>query len=267
MAISVAVVDVAAAVAHVTPKAVADDQDRAIVLRSASGTAAIVCDGVGAYEGSGVVAERCAAAVRAHLLAHGMTTLAASADAAATALADDVDGATTLLAMAVDDDGTLRFLQVGNGAIVAIEAIDERPEQAELHVASLTIPHVAYAGAQLALTAFLPPTQPDGILPRSAGTLLPGTDRTRLVLACTDGITTPEDTPRGRTRDGTTWQQLTPPFAHLLEVLSGSWETVRTGGDAALADLLQGALDEMLAAGGVEDDATISALAIRPSAR
>src|SRR5690348_1789180 len=103
-----------AAVATVTPKAADANQDRAGVVSTPAGAAVIVCDGVGAYSGSGRVAEQCLAVTTLHVLATGIAAgVVTCADVAADALGATVDeGATTLLVAGAECDGRCWFTLV-----------------------------------------------------------------------------------------------------------------------------------------------------------
>lgn len=260
-------VDVAVAVA--SPKDPADNQDRARTVLVPDGAAAVVCDGVGSHAGSGDVADRCVRLASAHigLEGAGVGVLSCS-DATAEAMAREdglPDGATTLLAIGAGHDGRAYFSLVGNGAIFAIEPLSVRDGRAELLRSELAIPQSVMDGSQAALRSFVP--APRFPIEQTSGSLSPRRDRPRILLACTDGVTTAEECRIGHyPSTGETWAELLPPFVEVLEAFARGWGDFMDAEDPStvLAVSLQGALDSALERGLLEDDATAAAILIHP---
>ena len=258
-----------AAVATATPKAPERNQDRALAVTVTSeraGAVAVVCDGVGAFEASGDVAALCVEHVGAHVGELGVADgVLSCAESAAAALTDISGGATTLLVVGAETYGRAYFTLVGNGAIFAIEPVDVRGGRANLRVAELALPHVTYAQGRPALRSFLPaPMRP---VEESSGVLLPRPGRARVLLACSDGVSTDEDCPVGTTPSGQTWKHLRRPLWAVVDALAGAWVHLLAAPDRsqALGGVLQGCLDELVAAGAFDDDATVGAVLIGPA--
>jgi hypothetical protein len=249
-----------AAVAVVTPKD--EGQDRAAVLTSgADGTdlGIAICDGVGAYEDSGVVAARCLDAVTSHVAEHGAPSVLTCATAAAGTIHDDAtEGATTLIALAVDRDGHAYWTLVGNGSVFELEAADVRGGAARLAFAELAIPHVSFEGGRPGLRSTL--RAKAEVMPEvSAGMLLPRTRRMRALLACSDGIATQEDWREGTSRAGATLREIPPPLVVLLARLGEEWTDLEEAEDPQgyLGALIEDTLDELLTDGALADDASV----------
>ncbi len=257
-----------AAVATATPKAPGSNQDRAGVFRTPAGAGVVLCDGVGAYADSGVVAERCLALATDHITSEGVGAgLLACPRAVAAAMALDepgVEGATTLLAVGAEADGRFSFTMVGNGAIVAIEPFLGSAETTRLGFVELVLPQVGYSHGQAALRSFLPAPSP--ALEETSGILLPQHGRARLLLGCTDGVTTAEDRQLGCVPSGAVWQPLLAPFVELLNGLTGVWDEAVAGECAGLllTEALQASLNRALDGGLLEDDATAGVVLVRP---
>lgn len=258
------------AVAVASPKDPADNQDRARTVLVPDGVAAVICDGVGSHAGSGDVADRCVRLASAHVGLEGVRVgVPSCSDATAEAMVREdglPGGATTLLAIGAGHDGQAYFSLVGNGAIFAIEPLSVRDGRAELLRSELAIPQSVMQGSQAALRSFLP--APRFPVEQTAGTLSPRRDRPRILLACTDGVTTAEECRIGHyPSTGETWAELLPPFVEVLEGLARTWGDLVAEEDPStvLAGTLQGALDSALERGLLEDDATAAAILIQPT--
>jgi len=260
------VVSSAASVA--TPKPAEQNQDRACAFSTSTGAAAALCDGVGSYRDSGVVAEQCLAVAVEHIETLGVGVgVVGCADAVsefAVDLRESYEGATTLIAVGAETGGAMYFTMVGNGAIYAIEAVDASHERAELYSANLVVPHIGYGDGQLALRSFLPaPSLP---VERSAGALFAPRKRAVLLLGCSDGISTAEDCPIGRTSNGDVWQHVAPPLAAVLDILAIRWTDLlaQDDGGILLGEVFSNTLDGLLSGGRLEDDATLVGVLVKP---
>lgn len=261
---------VSIAVASATPKDdAAGNQDRVGVVRTPDGGAAIVCDGVGSLHESGAVAERCLRSATAHLahngLEHGLPTCAEHASAELAVDCAGLNGATTLLAVAADRRGLCSFAAVGNGSILVLEELMSPPDRTALGFAEVTIPHVSPEQGGAALRSYLPAGD-DRPLEVSLGSLWSSGDTPRLLLACSDGVTTLEDRELGRTSSGL-WQPLTAPFAQVLGALAARWDDMVALPDASdlLEDALRSGLERALALGLLFDDASVGAVLVHPA--
>lgn len=262
--------EVDAAVATTTPKDPADNQDRARTVLAPDGTAAVLCDGVGSYAASGDVAERCLSLACGHIAIEGVGAgVVSCADAAAHLMADDArlpEGATTLLTVGASMDGHAYFSLVGNGAIFAIEPLSVRDGRAELLTSELVLPHCEIEGSQAALRSFLPaPRMP---IETTTGILLPRHGRPRILLACSDGITTAEECEVGRVPStGAVWARRRPPFVEIIATLEQIWGELTAASDATevLSTSLADCLDSIRDRGLLEDDATVAAVFVRPA--
>ncbi|MBJ7469806.1 MAG: hypothetical protein JHD16_00820 [Solirubrobacteraceae bacterium] len=260
---------VCSAVATASPRG-ASSQDRAGAPVVAGGAAAVLCDGVGSLKDSSLVAELALAAACDHITAEGVGAgIVSCPGVAAEALAGHgelPDGATTLVAIGADEDGHVCFTLVGNGSIFAIEPLSVRDGRAQLLFGELALPHMEMVGAQAALRSVLPAQH----LPveATAGGLLPRPGRTRLLLACTDGITSAEERDQiGKVEStGQVWAQMHPPFVEVLEVLSTAWGdlTRDPGSSEALERALESALESCVGQGLLDDDASVGAVLVAP---
>jgi hypothetical protein len=263
--------EVSVAVATATPKDPDANQDRASTVLVPDGAASVLCDGVGSYEESGDVAERCLSLACGHIGIEGVGAgVTSCADAAADAMSTSEDlpeGATTLVAVGGATDGTAYFSSVGNGSVFVLEPLSVKEGHAHLMVAELTLPHCEIVGSQPALRSFLP--APRIPIETTSGVLLPRSGRSRLLLACSDGVTTGEETAAiGLDGDGRRWKPILDPFAEMLEMLQEKWVELLATSDqsATLADSVQACLDSMGKRGLLEDDATVAAVLMRPDA-
>lgn len=258
--------EIAAATALASPKDPARNQDRACAFRVEHepwGAGVVVCDGVGAYAGSGDVAERVALLARAYVIEHGIRSgIPSCAQHAADALGNVADGATTLIAVGADDEGYVSFTYVGNGSLLDI-TIDTDGRRPQLRVAEMTSPHVSFADGRPALSSYLP-AAPRRPVEAASGVLHPAPRRTRLLLACSDGVATGEDRTTGVAADGSTWIAVPRPLAALLADLAAAWEDVSAEADrvGALASVVQTSLDDLAAADLLDDDATVGVVLV-----
>ena len=156
--------EVIPAIASASPKNEAYAQDRAAIVRVAKsprGACVVVCDGVGAYEGSGDVAQRVSALASNHIRGRGLTQgVPTLAREIAEALVDDGLGATTLLALAGDERGEVAHCLVGNGMVIEIEAVFVGEGAVQLRWVDLALPHVSYAHGRPLLRSYLPCADP-----------------------------------------------------------------------------------------------------------
>ena len=253
--------------AAATCKAAADNQDRAVAFATATGAGVVVCDGVGAYAGSGEVAERVADLAARHIethpegLARGVLTCAQESDRE---LGDVENGATTLLAVAAGETGALAYAFVGNGTLLDVVPVEAIEGRVQLRAAELVVPHIAWTRGRPALRSVIP--SGNGGPERSGGTLEPQPGQVRLLLALTDGIATDEERMVGTTPEAS-WREIPLELVTLLGALTARWEEIVASEDpgATLSDTMQDALDELAANGQLEDDATAGALLLIPA--
>jgi hypothetical protein len=255
--------EVAVALATASPRG-QGSQDRAVACNGA----VVVCDGVGSYPRSGEVAELACRLAEAHLRepggARGVLDLPDVLDASMT---DGGIGATTLLALAADGFGDLAYCLLGNGMVVEAQALAIDDEHVRMSFTELALPQISVVGGRPVLGAFLPWTG-TGPLPSCTGTRHLTSDRTRLFLACTDGIGSDEERPVGQGPDGTLWRQVDPAIAGLLDAIGEEWDALAACPDPALRleRILGTVLDRLVDDGSLDDDATVGALLVRPDA-
>jgi hypothetical protein len=245
-------------------------QDRAATFVAPAGSPSagvVVCDGVGALEGSGRVAEEVARLAAAHLAERGVAgglwhldeTLAEAPPAGE-------EGATTLVAVGAEASGLVGHMLIGNGALIEVEPADGWPGAARLRWTDLVLPQIRWEGGRPALRSILP--TPDGVPEAAKGCRQVPAGRPRMYLACSDGISSDEARSEGDAPDGTRWKQVPAQLARLVADVATAWPElvgpeVPTG--EALSGRLAESLDRMLEDGLLEDDATVGALLMRPS--
>lgn len=256
------------AVATASPKGAEGNQDRALtVMVGAGGAGVVVCDGVGSYADSGAVAEVAAGEAGRHLQAMGIDFgTRGCAGRVSTALGERFDGATTLIVVAADESGDVAFCFVGNGSLLEVQMLDGDAGPDALRFIDLVLPHVSCAGGRPALRSFLPAA--DGAaVETSLGSYRVGPGTARLYLACSDGIASDEERAVGRAPSGSVWKEIPRPLSALLEDLGPRWADLLVSATAEedLGGVLQATLLRLLAAGELDDDATVGALFLRPA--
>jgi hypothetical protein len=255
------------ATAGATCKDAAHNQDRVARFTTAGGAGVVVCDGVGAYAGSGATAERVTGLAIRHIetSASGLgEAVLTCAEQTARALGAVDDGATTLIAVGAGEDGELTYTFVGNGTLLDVYPVSLVEGRLQLRCAELVVPHISWARGRPALRAFLPAV--NGEVETSAGTLRPHPGLVRLALALTDGIASDEERAVGVTPSGN-WREIPGPLATLLGRLAEDWPAILGAEDpgVALAASMQAALDALAADGRLEDDATAGAVLLIPT--
>jgi hypothetical protein len=263
--------DVFAALADASPKQQDRVQDRAVIVRAterSTGAAVIVCDGVGAYEGSGVVAEAVADFASDYVRQSGIHEgIRHVAGAAAQEIDHDGSGATTLLGIGAEPSGRVGYCLVGNGMLMELAGAPVTAERVLVRWNLLALSHVSLLGGRPALSSFLPLSE-DRELEVVLGSREDASSRPRLYLACSDGIGSDEDRLSGPTPDGRSWQEIPRPLVVLLEDLGHAWNDLmrEPSPEPSLQRVLNDALQALLASGALEDDATVGAVLLRPAA-
>jgi hypothetical protein len=143
--------------------------------------------------------------------------------------------------------------------------IDE--ERVRMGWTELALPQISLLVGKPTLVSHLPWTG-TGAPPSCIGVRRLEPDRTRLFMACTDGIGSNEERPTGHAPDGTLWQQVDPPLAALLAAVGEQWHLLEACAEPAaeLERILGAALERLLDDGSLEDDATVGAMLVRPVA-
>jgi hypothetical protein len=267
-----------------TPKDPDQNQDRAAIVhlgpeRVGEGVdcGVVVCDGVGALSGSGLVAEQAATTAADYIAAHGVRTaivggddpLGAGGDVlhCAQHVADVIgpvdDGATTLIAVAADELGYVAYSFVGNGTLLDVEPLDRGAYGFRLSAAELVTPHVTWKEGRPALRSVIPPRAGSAVA-AARGVLFPQPDRTRLLLAVTDGIASDEERSEGISA-GARWRKVPAPLAAVMAALEAQWPDVVDDADPGgrLETLLEDVLVR-LAEDVLVDDATVGAVLVVP---
>lgn len=228
--------------------------------------AVVVCDGIGSLPDS-----RTAAAAAADAAARCLGEAGVAADpgfvvASAHERVQDLDGSdggTTLVAAAADEHGRAAWIAVGNGAVVEVVAVPGAGGQRPRFVEHL-LPQVD--GSER-LTGHL--THGHARPMPASGTLALPAGSPRLLVACSDGITSREHATWGTTADGRIWEPVDTPLAVVLEALVSVWDDLpgRPPGevDALLERALSTALASLAADGALEDDATVAVIALVPA--
>jgi hypothetical protein len=258
---------VVTATASVSPRGLEHTQDcaRELGVSVAAEAGVVVCDGVGAYAQSGAVAQRVAESVSRYVESVGLAEgLVGCVEEAHPTLAGLEEGATTLIAVGADDDGQVSHCLVGNGSLIEVMGLDLGEDRVRLAWTDLVLPHVSFANGRPALSSFLAPGDE---LPRelSIGTRQTPRGSSRVYLACTDGIATDEERVFGSAPDGSTWKQVPAPLARLIAGLGARWAAMEASAEprAILAEAIGQPLEQMLAAGLLDDDATVGAVLVR----
>jgi hypothetical protein len=260
--------EIVAAVATASPKGVDGNQDRALAVRvGASGGGVVICDGVGSYAGSGAVAEAAAGVAGRHLQDMGIHFgTRGCAARVSEVLRERADGATTLIVVAADEHGDVAFCFVGNGSLLEVQMLDGLSGPDALRCIDLVLPHVSCTGGKPALRSFFP-ARYGAAVETSVGSYRVHTDTPRLYLACSDGIATEEERAVGRAPSGSVWKEIPGPLSALLDDLAPCWPDLLLSATAEkdLQAVLQSSLLGLLAAGELDDDATVGALLLRPA--
>jgi hypothetical protein len=256
-------VELAVAAATASPRGV-DSQDRVLAESARTSAAVVVCDGVGSHAGSGAVAELACRLAAGELRDRGVTAVAGLPAVLTGAIADEGLGATTMLALAADDAGEVGFCLLGNGMIVEAAGLPIDETRVRVAWTELALPQVELRGGRPLLASFLPWPGP-GAAPAAVGTRRLAAGQTRLFLACSDGIGSEEERSVGIGPDGRLWRPVDPAFAALLDLLGDAWPSLCNDTDvqSELEKILATALASLLAAGQLEDDATVAALLVR----
>ena len=232
------------------------------------GAGVVVCDGVGSYRDSGIVAERVATVARNHLagtgLGSGMWELAEIANES---LIDSVEGATTLIAVGADPGGSVYYAYVGNGAIVELQPRRVGPQLVQLRWVDVALPQISWEEGRPALRSFLPIEA--GELDVSKGVRVATGGSPRLFLACSDGIATDEDRAQARSKQGRFWKSVPIPLARLVDEIGRSWDELLDVSQAEAGALLESVLGRTLAAmleeSELDDDASVGCVLLRLS--
>lgn len=278
-----------AATASATPKQLDRNQDRAAtfaVRDAATRRGVVVADGVGEFEASGIVASQAVEHAVAQLSLGGSIrdeALLLSLPATATrrwtdpvlGLADHVnqklrddpapEGATTLVAMVASTVSRWAvFSLAGNGAVLEFGCVPLPGGSLRVLWIEHALPGVSFDRGRETLRTYLPHVG-DEPLPVAQGSLRIPRREARLLIACSDGITSPETRRVGVNADGSTWLEVPGPLAILTRALSTSWPdlTAPDATDVDLAAFLHRCLDEALTCGTLDDDATLGALLVR----
>lgn len=277
-----------AAVASTTPKQFDRSQDRAStfsVRNSAAQRGVVVADGVGEFEDSGIVASRAVEYAVAEL-SHGPTITArgyllrsstqsvvrAPSTDGILGLADHVnqrlqedlplEGATTLVALVASAlNRWVLFSLAGNGAVLEFGYVPIPGGSPRVLWAEHALPGVGFDRGRETLRSFLPYPGEESLLVAEGRLRMPRGE-TRLLVACSDGVTSLEARRVGVNADGSTWLEIPAPLAILTRTLAAWWPqlTARDATDVDLENFLRCCLDEALAARALDDDATLGAL-------
>jgi len=258
--------ELAVAVATASPRG-HHSQDRGVALSGPEdGAVVVVCDGVGSCARSGEVAGQACVLAAAHLREGGAAGIAELPAVVAATLPDEGIGATTLLALAADRSGELGYCLVGNGMVVEAHALRIDEERVQMSWTELALPQISLLVGKPTLASHLPWTGL-GAPPSCIGGRRLEPDRTRLYMACTDGIGSSEERPVGSAPDGTLWRQVDPPLAAVLGAIGEQWHLLEACAEPAaeLERILGAALERLLDDGSLEDDATVGAVLVRPA--
>jgi len=256
------------------------NQDACAVVRNETAglNALLVADGVGSHYGAAEAARVVVEAARRSLLEAGngavprpgeliqlaqreLEGYVCSLPSSPQGLTADTGFGTTLLC-AVEVDGRIHAGYTGNGALIHIRGnFNEFPasQLAPWSAMNYLNPHSRFLHGRNALFYIVSPfIQPARYteLSFSKDDLAFGD----LVLLCTDGLCSYDQTPMGRDLDqGLTWIQYEPRLLMLLERLSGF---LRAGDytDDALQQMLEQYLNELVEKSMVEDDCTLAVL-------
>lgn len=260
------VLDAASATATARSEAGAN-QDRVAVVHEPLHCFAVVCDGVGEFSESGAVAERAVVELRT-AVRRGTPggDLAAAIREVNDKLQDAARGATTVVAVSASPEGVVSYAYCGNGALLEIGGVPLGNGRTRLVSVNHLLPHVSLLRGRETLMSFIP--FPSGVPVVSSGNLRVPFGQSRLFLACSDGICSEEDRREGEV-DGTVWREVAGPLAALLDGLTDRWTSLCDGpGEPVplLGCVLQEVLDQLAAAGRLDDDASVAAVFVRPSA-
>lgn len=253
-------------------QAVGHDQDRVWdgvvppTRGGVSGAGVVVCDGVGSEPDSAQVAQLVIDAVGT-ALESGEPVESLPVIAAAAIGGTGLDGSTTMLAAVARESGRIEFVAVGNGGVIEIAVLAGH----EVRVLGWTdhfIPHLDFEAGRDCLTAFLSPGSPPAEF--TVGTLAGKRDVWRILLLCSDGVSTMEDRRQGRVGDGSLWSEVPAQLDALLVALRSAVSDLAGGvsvveGRTILRASITEVLERLHADGVLEDDAAIAVAVLPPS--
>lgn len=232
----------------------------------------VVCDGIGSLPGSRAAAEVAADVAARWLAARGPATPPGDVVAEAHARIQKLPGehgGTTLVAATADETGCAAWFAVGNGAIIEMTAVPVGGGRWTARWVNHLLPQVDEAER---LTGHL--TVGQRTPSHAAGTLTTPAQVPRVLLVCSDGITSREHAGWGADPDGDVWEPVDPPLVAVIRALASRWDELlldpseeRDGTgriDGLLAGVLRDALAGLTADGRLDDDATVAALALLP---
>ncbi len=234
--------------------------------QASGGAGVIVCDGVGSQPNSGKVAREVVALATAHVAETGVVDGISQLDMVCAEGEFGEDGATTLLAVGAEVSGVAAYCYIGNGGLFEVVPQSDSGSTARLRWCDLALPQIEWESGRPALRSFLP--APEEGYEAEKGTRAVGLLRPRLLIACSDGISTDEERAQATSATGEYWKAVPSTLVRLLDGLASRWfELVRAEREAAgqmLHDLIQRTLEGLLDENMLDDDASIGCVMARP---
>lgn len=244
-----------------------EDRVGAFATAGLARAGAVICDGVGSAEGSAEIAAQVRDLVVGQLRSSSVEAGIWELDGtlARAALAGGGQ-ATTLIAITTDETGLVGHALVGNGSLLELEASRPRPELVRLRWTDLVLPQMDWSEGRPALRSFV---AAGGAVEVAKGLRETPPGRTRVYLACSDGIASDEERAQGAASDERVWKEVPRPLVRVLDRLGGDWDRLAGAPADELGDLLEAALvetlDQLLAEELLDDDSSLAAVLVRPS--
>jgi hypothetical protein len=268
--------DVIPAIASISPLGVERNQDRVAIVyppeeskdAAEDGAAVVICDGVGSYSESGTVATEVASLITNNIHRAGINKGIWTLDETLTDVQlATANGATTAIAIGVEQSGLVSHAFIGNGSLLEIEPRKSSGGDIHLRWIDLALPHLSWEEGRPALRSFVP--APSAVFEVMKGCRLATCERSRMYLACSDGIATDEDRRQARTPRGEFWKSVPGALVATLQALEDQWPTLLLASPDDGRSLLRAALDvtlnTLLESGQLDDDASVACVLMRPS--
>jgi hypothetical protein len=261
---------VVTAAASISPKGEALNEDRIGCFDAGRGGAGVVlCDGLGSMPESAAVAEEVSERISDHLSGEGVEkgvwTLERTLEKASF---ERRDGATTLIVLGATGSGLVGHALVGNGGLVEISPVDAWPSGTRLLWTDIALPQIAWSGDRPGLRSVLPPA--NGSIEAAKGFRFAPAGHAKMYLVCSDGISSEEERDQGPAPNGSSWKETPDLLAALLARIGKEWVSLLQLSPAEAQQALQLLLLEVLvaaeSASGLDDDATVGAVFLRPRA-
>jgi hypothetical protein len=262
--------EVIVATATTSPKE-EGNEDRAISFAlgpeaGVPGAGVVICDGVGALEGSAHAAEWAARRAADHVVENGVRGGVWSLpDIWQDERPEESGGATTLVLLAAEASGVVAHVLIGNGSVLEVVPSRLPNDGVRLLWTDVALPQIDWREGKPALNSVLP-AQEGGLLASRGAHLVDGE---RLFVLCSDGISTLEERPSATAPDDTVWREVPLGLSRILESLTELWADLLVLPAELAGKVLQEGVEEVLSGllvePGLDDDASLGVVLVRPA--